>query len=116
MRALLLLGLAACSGPVAEPVVAQAPAYSVAVQDWTCNASGGWVRAAITLSNTGPAIPFAKVFVTIGGEHADDYFSPASIPAGAMASAEIRRRSEAKKCQLAAIQDGNGNPVAFTLP
>ena len=117
MRAgLAVLVLAGCTSQVADPAAVAVPAYSVSVESWTCKASSGWVQAAITLRNTGPAIPFAKVFVSIGDEHADDYFSPASIPAGAMASAEISRRSTAQKCNIVAIQDANGLPVPFTLP
>jgi hypothetical protein len=65
----------------------------------------------VTIRNSGGnTIPFAKAYFKIGSENVDTYFSPSTIPAQSLASAD-RMVKTSSACQLVAIQDGQGNTV-----
>lgn len=93
---------------------AATPVYHADVQSFTCKPSHGGIRAAVTIQNTGGnAIPYAKAYFRIGGENVDTYFSPSTVPAGSLASADRMVKTQGA-CQLVAIQDGNGNSVQLS--
>lgn len=88
-----------------------APRYSVKVEGQSCEGNGSGVKAEITVRNTGPTeIPFAKAFFRFDQAVEDSYFSPATIPPGALASADAYYSSPVS-CGGVAIQSGDGEPV-----
>lgn len=95
------------------------PTYSVHVEKVEC-VSRGRDKAEVTITNNGPAIPYAKAyfeFVKKDGTVAaasDSYFSPTTVPSGARASADsYSSGSGSHQCRLVRIQDGDGNPVTL---
>jgi hypothetical protein len=99
--------------------VAPAPDYSVRVVSVECQNNYGRNRANVTVTNTGSStIPYTKVFVQFkDGSGAvlsaqDGYLRPHDIPPGATASATVYSSGGgASTCDVAAIQDGDGNAV-----
>lgn len=90
------------------------PVYHVDIQSFTCEEKYGRVEAAVTVRNSGGnEIPFAKAFFKVGTSSFDGYFSPSSIPPGALASVS-RSTRDTGDCSLAGIQDGGGNSVTIT--
>lgn len=90
------------------------PVYHVDVESFTCEERHGMVEASITVRNTGGnEIPYAKAFFKVGTTSFDGYFSPSSIPAGALASVSRSTRDHGD-CSLAGIQDRDGNSVTIT--
>jgi len=99
-----------------------APSYSLHVVNTACTREGAYARGAVTVINSGSiTMPFAKAFFqftdgagnVVGTE--DSYFSPNDIPPGSTASADVYARgiSNAEKCRLSTVQDGDGNAASL---
>lgn len=89
------------------------PKYEFTMDSFSCETLGSYTRPKVTGRNTGTTtIPFAKLYVTVGGVAGEIYFDPHTIPPGSIASAEPMVRAEGR-CSITGMQDGRGNPVVL---
>lgn len=89
-----------------------APAYSVHVEGFECDVRESGTVARVTIRNTGSTeIPYAKAFFRFDQKIVDTYFSPSSIPPGALASADGYARSRVS-CGGFTVQAQGGAPVS----
>jgi hypothetical protein len=103
-----------------EPSPSPAPLHQVDVVHFGCERRNGFDRAEVTIRNTGTqAIPYAMLFAEFSNGSKtvafdDTFFTPSTIPPGAMATATARVRAGlATGCHVAAIQDGSGNRIQY---
>lgn len=99
--------------PGAEPAAAQ---QRVEIVSLTCDPNHGRTRADITIRNTGSdAIRHAKVFVKFAAGANDGYLDPNPLPAGSLGSGTVYSPTTelTTACTLIALQDGDGNPIAY---
>lgn len=95
---------------------AASPDYRVEVLSLSCEERGNMTKVGVTVRNSGGLeIPFAKAFFRVGTQSEDSYFSPSTVPAGSLASADSYVRSPGD-CRLLMIQDGKGNQVRLSSP
>jgi len=89
------------------------PRYEFTVTGIKCETRGSYTLMGISGRNTGSTtIPYTKFYASIGGLPEDTYFSPHTIPPGALASAEVMSRTHGE-CKFVGIQAGNGAPVSI---
>jgi len=114
------------AAPAPAPALAQvappAPVLAAKVISIECTERGGMGYMRVTIQNTGNAtIAFAKAFADFSTKASgvvsdDSYFSPADVPPGARASADMYlRHGDVTNCQLRTVQS-NGTLVQLTPP
>lgn len=114
---LVVYAIARCAPETAPEAVQapEAPALHATVVSVTCDPNRDRPRATVVIRNTGPQIDIAQLFVAFGGQTQSGYFTPSTIPTGAMADALVYAdRGASSACSLTAVQDRRGTPVTLS--
>ena len=103
--------------PIAPTIAATAvaePAPSFKVLSVTCE--GVHIpQAVVAVLNTGPAMQYAHVYVSFGGQIVESYLEPTNIPSGSIATARLFANADSPAtCELVSIQDHNGRVAVLS--